>query len=199
MKRAEIILGLLSLLAIFMSVFLIPGGSFLIILSLSAFSMMYFYLGFAFFNAIPLSKIFKKESYKDISSLRIVGAIVAGISLSTLLMGILFTAQKWPGAYVISVMGLFYLTIAGVAALIKGMTNKSAFYNRILRRVVVYGAFGFLLFYWSDNIFYDFKYRNYPDYIEAVKKWRAEPENYELREKLREEREKMELEMYRNE
>ena len=75
MKKAEIIIVTLSIIALAMNLLLVPGGGVLTVLALSTFSIIYFYLGFALFNDIRLRKIFKKDSYKEISSSRILGAV----------------------------------------------------------------------------------------------------------------------------
>ena len=119
MKKAEIILGAIALTALALNLLLVPGGGVLTVLSLSTLSVLYMYLSFAIFNGIRLRQIFKKDSYKGISKMRIVGAILTGLALSMTTIGLLFKFQSWPGATMNLAIGLLGLAIALIVGSIK--------------------------------------------------------------------------------
>ncbi len=191
MKKGEIILATISIISLGLNLLLIPGGGFLTVLTLSTLSMVYFYFGFALFNDIRLRKIFKKDSYKDISSLRILGAVGAGLALSMTTIGLMFKFQSWPGADLNLIAGLVGLVIVTIIGVIKYSKSKSDYYTRILKRVAIFGGLGLITFLTPRTSWVEFKYRNYPDYVNAVKNSIADPDNKELQDKADEERQKM--------
>lgn len=184
MKKAELTLTVLFVVALLINLMDVPGGAILTILSLTALSMLYFYLSFLLFNDVPLSAITKKDAYQHTTRKRIIGSILTGMAIGILLMGILFMVERWPGAAVMTTYGLALLFVAGVVALIQYSQGKSPFYLGVLKRVVPYLVLGVILHFFSQALFLDFKYRNYPAYIEAVKAWQADPTNDALHEQM---------------
>jgi hypothetical protein len=191
MKKAELILGILSLLAVGMNLLLVPGGSVLTVLTLSTFSMMYFYFGFALFNGIRLRQISKKDSYKGISTWRILGAAGAGVAISWLIIGLMFKFQSWPGAHFNLGFGLAALSIVTGIGLVKYAKSKSPYYTRIFKRAAVFGGLGLILLIAPKTSWVEFKYRNHPAYVDALKKAMADPDNEALWENVEAERQKM--------
>jgi len=191
MKKAELVILTLSLIALGLNLLLVPGSGVVAVVGISVLSVIYFYLGFAFFNNIRLRSIFKKESYKGVGTLRIVGALGAGFAISTTAIGILFKFQSWPGVEFTLGAGLAGLFIVTVIGLIKFAKNKSAFYTKIFKRVAIFGVLGILLLAIPAASWVELKYRNHPDYVEAYKKSLADPDNEELRNNLEAERQKM--------
>ncbi len=88
MKLTEKIFATLSLIGLTLNLLNIPGGTLLMIFSISMLSIIYMYFGFAFFNGIRLRHIFKKEAYKGVGVWRILGSIGTGITLSILLINV---------------------------------------------------------------------------------------------------------------
>jgi len=168
-----------------------PYGNELIILSLFGLSCLYFYFGFALFNNISFRGIFKKESYKNVSTWRIVGAIAAGFSISIVLLGVLFKIFRWPFGNQLLIIGVNFLSIVFLGSLFKVIKDKRPFYQRVLVRIVFFGILGYFFLFLSDYAFLEIKYKNYPDYIEAIKQLDQDPENPELREKEEQEYQKM--------
>ena len=191
MKKAEIIIATLSFIAIGLNLLFIPGSSVLTTLSLLTLSMFYCYFSFALFNNIRLRNVFKKEAYKITTTSRIIGAVGTGFALSLAIVGILFKFQFWPGADFNLLAGLCGLMIITVFGLIKYSKNKSEFYKRIFKRIVLIGGLGLVLLLIPKTSWVDIKYRNNPEYAAALKKAMADPNNKELWEKEELERKKM--------
>ncbi len=192
MKKAEIYLALLALLAIIFKLALIPGAGILTVLSLSILGMMYYFLGFAFFNGIKLREIFKRSSYKNITAAKIIGAVLAGWVLSMTLIGIMFRLQFYPGGHnmlffgLLGMMGVIVVSI--IARLIAG---ESRIFPRILKRIAVVAAVSALLYITPTDTLLDIQHRNNPEYRDAMKNAMANPDNDEYQQKLEEEREKL--------
>ncbi len=145
MKKSELLFGLLALLALALRFFALNGGAQLMIIALSALALLYFYLGFALLNHIPLRKVFRKESYRSVSRMRIIGATAAGIALSMVVIGILYKLLRWPGAYEMLLIGLMGLAFVFVVAGIRYLETRAAFYPSFFLRVAVFGGIGLLL------------------------------------------------------
>ena len=192
MKRLELYI-FPSILVIGILFYLLgyPFSSMITITSLFGLSCLYFYFGFALFNNISFRKIFKKESYKDISTWRIIGAICTGISVSIVLLGIMFKIFRWPFANQLLIIGVAFLNVIFVIGFVKIIKEKRLFYKRLLVRVVFYGVLGYIFLFLSDYAFLALKYKNHPDYIEAVKQLDQDPDNLELRKKEQMEYDKM--------
>ncbi|MFT6166691.1 MAG: glucan phosphoethanolaminetransferase (alkaline phosphatase superfamily) [Vicingaceae bacterium] len=191
MKKTEKILLLIALLGLTFKLFHWPGASALLILSLSALSVFYMYFSFAFFNGIELRKVFKKESYTGISTLRIVGAIGTGLGLSVALVGILFKLSFWPGATMQLITGLAVLLIVTVISFFKLKNSNDGYYFKVLKRAVPVVSICITLIYIPTQVWLELRYPNNPEYVQALIEAEANPSNSELWEKVDEEKEKM--------
>jgi hypothetical protein len=191
MKKTELIIATLSIIALGMNFFSIAFGGILTTLTFMSLSMIYFYFGFAFFNEINLRAIFAKDSYKDISLLRIIGAIGAGIALSLTIIGLLFTFNSWSGSSFSLGAGLVGLLIVTIIGLFRYSKNKSKYYTRIFKRVVIIGALGLIFFLTPKTTWVELKYRNHADYVKAYKEAVANPDKKALWDKVDEERKKI--------
>jgi hypothetical protein len=191
MKKAELIIATLSIIALGMNFLSIAFGGILTTLTFISLSMIYFYFGFAFFNEINLRAIFAKDSYKDISLLRIIGAIGVGIALSLTIIGLLFTFNSWSGSSFSLGAGLFGLLIVTIIGLIRYAKNKSKYYTRIFKRVAIIGVLGLIFFLTPKTTWVELKYRNHADYVKAYKEAVANPDNKALWDKVDEERKKL--------
>ncbi|MFB0925122.1 MAG: hypothetical protein QMB65_07550 [Vicingaceae bacterium] len=175
MKKTEKILIGIAILAIVLKYFFIPESGALFTFSMMILSFIYFYLGFILFNNIRLRKVFKKESYKGISKLKIVGAICTGAALSLITIGFLFKGQHWPGADFNLLIGVICCSVVLIISLIKYNKSKSEYYNKIL---------GFLMYLLPTRTFVNFRFRNYPKYLEVYDEFEKDQSNNTLRDKL---------------
>ena len=175
MKKAELILGILILTGIVLSVLHLPGGAVITVFIMPLLSMMYLCLGFALLNSISL----KNESYKGLSTMRIVGSVLSGIIFSIALIGILFGWMMWPGASVMLLSSIAGLLIMLIVVLIKYFTKKDLFYRNMLIRIAVIGI-PVLLLLADPSLAGKIKYGNNPELIQAIQEAEADPENEEL-------------------
>jgi hypothetical protein len=191
MKKTELIAGIIAVLSIILQALLLPGGNVLTVLSLSVLAILYFYCGLLLFNDIRLRAAFKKISYAGISTSRKIGSIGTGFALATIVIGILFKIQYWPGANVMLMDGFAMLVIVCIVAGFKYPKNKSEYYNRIFKRAAIFGGFGLLLMIVPPYSWSQLKYRNHPAYRDALKNSGEDPTNQSLWDKVKEEKEKM--------
>ena len=184
MIKLEKILGIIFLVGLIFKLTFITGASLLLTVSLLALACLYYPLGFAFFNQIGFRKILKKDSYKGLSKLRIIGAIVAGMSLSPICVGILYKIQNWTGANINLEIGLISTLIVLAIALFKYFKSKGEFYIRIFKRIAIIGSFGLIFLCLSNLTIAKIRFRNHPDYIKAYEMYLDNPQDEELRQKL---------------
>jgi hypothetical protein len=176
MKLTEKILAVLILAALILKFLLIPFGGILIVLSLSTLSIIYYPLGFAFFNGIRLRHVFKKEAYKETNAKKIIGAIATGICLSTLIIGVLFKLQNWPGANSMLLIGLTFTLPLAIFVIVKFfIRNYHTYYKKIMLRMCAIGGFAIILFYIPTYELVKIQYRNKPTYIKAFEENELHP------------------------
>ena len=191
MKKTELILILLALIALIMKLMYLPGSLILIVLSLPTLSLFYFYLGFAFFNGIGFRKILKRESYKGISTQRIIIGIGTGFALNIAAIGVLFKIQSYSGASMILFISLFGLGILMIFSVIKMRENTDNYYANIFKRVASFGAICVFFIAMPSKTWLDLNYPNNPEYVQAILEVEANPNDQELQDKVKEENEKM--------
>ena len=191
MKKFELILGTLCFIGLIMNFLMLTGGGIISVLGICTLSSFYMYFSFAFFNNIPLKKIFKKESYHGISRKRISGTVLTGFCLSLATIRILFRFQSYPGAVFNLYVGTLGLTIAFIVGVLKYQKNHSSFYPNILKRIVAIGSLSLVFAILPKFMFMELKFRNYPVYIEALKEAANNPNRPELWDNVNTEREKI--------
>lgn len=184
MRKTENILGLTLLAGLIMKFTFMPGVGLIITISVLSIAIMYYFLGFALFNQIQLSKIFNRDSYKGISKLRILGAVGAGIGLSMICNGVLFKVQNWPSGLSSLDLGLGLTSIVFLISVYKFIKTRSRFYILIFKRTAVIGILGLILFFTPDLSIIKLQFRNYPDYINAYEQFANNPKDVTLKQKL---------------
>ncbi|MEQ8474413.1 MAG: hypothetical protein RIC35_24665 [Marinoscillum sp.] len=191
MKKLELILSAIAIIAFVMYMLLVSGALLLLLLSLTTLSIIYMYLSITLFNGIKLRGILKKSSYSGISTLRIIVTILTGVALAFTITGIFFTLFYWPGSKFNLSIGLIGLLIALIISLIKYLSTKAPVYISILKRVVIYSMVGLTLYLLPKYTILEYRYQNYPDYVEAFKNANANQNDQELWDKVDEEQEKI--------
>lgn len=191
MRKLEIILGFFSLAAIVLTVLSVTGGNLLTIFVLSSLSLAYMIFGFAIITGFGLRNAFKKETYENIRIWRVVGSVALGWGLGSIVIGILFKVMLWPGADQMLANGLFSGIIALPVLVVKFLQTKAAFYKINLIRLLVIAGIGAIWYFISTEAYLEFKFGDYPEYVEAYKAHHADPQNIELYKQFIDAREEM--------
>ncbi|NEV92939.1 hypothetical protein G3567_02110 [Psychroflexus sp. YR1-1] len=144
MRKIELILGTVAAISIAYKFILGNGINPIFILSIMGLSLFYIYFSFAYFNNIRFKKIFKRYSFKYISKWRILGTIGLGFGLGITILGILWSLMYWPFNAYYS-LGVPILLIIGIISMIKFLKTKSEDYIRILKRILIIGGVGIIL------------------------------------------------------
>ncbi|AXG74072.1 hypothetical protein DVK85_07370 [Flavobacterium arcticum] len=167
MKKAELILVAIAIIAIGLKISHVPGGAVLGILSMGLLSMLYITLSFLLFKAK--------------GTLQTLFSVATGFTFSILTIGILFMLMFWPGASFMTLIGSISVSIVIIISLIKYSSSKLPFYKSILLRSVILCLICATIFMIKDNWYIENQYGDIPEYIEAYKKAQADPDNEELR------------------
>ena len=171
MKQTEKILGaLIIILMVTRLLYNYPFSAIAITFSILILSMIYFGFSFALLNNIRFRNILKKESFKGISTLRILGVIFTGFTLSSTLIYCLFKFQRWPYGNEGLLISIYGLLIIIVVALIKYLTTKDKFYSTLLIRLFIIGVVSVSLYSISHEKLLEIKHKDAPEYIENEKR-----------------------------
>ncbi len=184
MKKTEIIFGLLLLISFILRFFLVPGGVILSVFSLSILAFLYQVFGIVIFNNIKIRNLFKKESFSGVSAIQLVGSIGVGFGLSIVCIGILFKLQNWPGANFTTIIGLSIIIFLTLITFIEYLKSKRNYFSRILKRVVLFGIFGFIFLSLNSMSITKIEYRNHPDYLKALENYLNDTTNDTLIQKM---------------
>lgn len=142
MKSLEKILAVLIPIFILLKLILVPTSSVLLAISIILLSLIYYPFGFAFFNNIRLRNIFKKESYKEVTALHIIGAIAIGLALSHICVGILFKILDYSLANTFLIAGLISTFIILLIGLVRYLKSKSHYYVFMFIRIAIISVSG---------------------------------------------------------
>lgn len=147
MKKAERVLVSFVAVTLIMEIVSAEGGGQLAMLSVMLLTVFYFLFSFALLNNIPVPKIFSRESYHGISVFRMIGAILTGFSLPTIILGILYKVLSWPGGLQLLLIGVIQCMMIGLIATIKLSTTKNKFYKEVLWRAGLMTVAGVIFFF----------------------------------------------------
>jgi hypothetical protein len=190
MKKAEIILGAIVMIAIILNLFMVPFGGVLSIVSLFTLGIFYQLNNSAFFGVvIRIDKISAKED--KISRFMI---SLSNRALFLVLGAIAFKLNSYQGGNTIMAIGLTALTLVLIYTLSFGRVKLGENFSIQLKRIVIWASLGVMFFVITEDEILEFRYRNYPSYVEAVKKAKADPMNEKLWKQVEKEKLKIDKE-----
>ncbi|MDX5447858.1 MAG: hypothetical protein LPK47_05705 [Bacteroidota bacterium] len=156
MKKLEIVLVVLMILSLGMKFMELPGSDFLLLMSATLLSLLYYLFGFALFNNIGGRQILQRSAYSKTNTKQIVLAIGLGIALSTLILGILFRFMMYPGGMIMLVVGLVATLLLALITLFFFQGNSN--FRSTLIRALIFGTIGMVLFLLPGSVFVDLNY-----------------------------------------
>lgn len=133
-----------AIVGLLLALLSVPHHTVIVSLFLVPLGVLYLYLGFALFNNIPFSKIFKAESYRGLGPWRIALAIGTGLGLSQLTVGFAFTIGNYPMTRSFLSYGLVFTALMLLLALIRNTKEKHQFYRNIVLRCAVFIIIGII-------------------------------------------------------
>lgn len=185
MKKTELIIGFSAIIALVLRFLQVPGSGIIVMSTITTLSIFYYIFGFAIFNNIGFRGIFKKELYKKTNAKKIIGAIGLGWAISIITIGGLFKIQLYQGASIQLLFGLILISILFLIALTRYFKNRSVYFPRIFKRIIIFGSLGLILYLTPYATLIDIYFKDKPAYAELYKKVLENPKDIELREKLK--------------
>ena len=189
MKKTEIGVVIIALISVVLGFLNVPYTHVVKVLSIGVLAMLYYPFGFLLLNGISIGSVFKKESYKGKSALRIIGSAIAGVIYSIGVIGFLFKIQFYPGASVILYAGSIGLLLVLITSTLKFMKGKDLFYLRMIKRTLVIGFVVLVVGVVPYETLVGWRYPNASEYSEALINSLENPGNMELMEIEQRERE----------
>ncbi len=152
MRKAEIIAAIAIVAGFILMALNIGFGSIVLVGGIILLMLIYFPMGYAFFNLVSLEDSTKKESFREVNTKRFVGAIVVGFSLALILFGVIAKIFLWSDANLILGAGISFNVLAFINAAFYYFRSKVKHYKRVLSRMLVIGFAGVLVFAASEEV-----------------------------------------------
>ncbi|MDW3193622.1 MAG: hypothetical protein R8G66_14720 [Cytophagales bacterium] len=181
--RTEFTLGAVAIVSLIFMLMTFHDAEYALGLSLTILSIIYFPLGFWHINGIGLSKVFKREAYREISPGHGFVTFVAGFILSLLSSGCMFKVLQLPGYGVLLYNGQIAALILFVLGLISYLVQKSVFKLKLLGRLMIWGLLAFALLRIPGWMIVSYAYRDHPEYVRAYMDAVEHPDDEELQRK----------------
>lgn len=147
MRKTELYFIALCIIGIGLHAAKITGSVSLCTISFLVFALFYFFFNYFLLENIPITKIFKKETYQNSSFTKIAGGIIAGILYGISVSAFLFYVLFWTGAKIMlfgSCILMFPLLITSIVTYSNKKTEYS--YQRLIR-TIVFSIIGLLLYF----------------------------------------------------
>lgn len=184
-KKVEIGLIGLFVIALVLHILHLPGSALLLILSLGILAILYFLFGVVLFNNQDIKgrlNELSENAYKRPN----IGAkfknIGIGVVFTIAVEGILFKLLSWPGANILLIFGIVGLSIVTVISVRTNSKDKAS--SDMLKRIILFGGLGVFLFLIPTKTWLNFTYPDNPEYVQAVLDYQENPTNKELKEKV---------------
>lgn len=143
MKKFEKILLTVLGLLLMLTIIDVPGVSSLFVITNIIALGFYLFLGYFYFNNIPLSKELRTKDSK-LSFIKVIISVFTILAIALGLVGLLFFAERWWAYMGLWVIGIYASGIMFAVNLIFLLLNKGHVYRRLL--VSVSCVFGMLVF-----------------------------------------------------
>ena len=180
MKKLEIIFIIFALVGVAMKLLYIPLAGFTITISFTGLAIIYF-LSVPNNRIVVPSIFYDKETYNELKPLGVFGLRIFGWSLSTVLIGILFTLQFWKNGRFFLVLGLISLFLGLLLSVKEFRSAIPDLYTKMIRRIVVIGGLGLMIFMTRPIILFEIFHRDNPALVESARNYWADPGNKELK------------------
>jgi len=177
MKKIELILIAAVLIGGYLDMNLIPAGKWILMIAIGLLANTYLFDLVSIVNNTSLAEYAKRDRASRKLNLK---QMLPGYALVSLIMGMLFNFETWPGGNTIILIG-WGLGIVSIYLLYNKLASDRKFSRDVISRILIMGVvalFFYLLppYYWFDKI-----YTNYPEYIQARKNFDKDPKSDSLK------------------
>ena len=184
MRKSEIIISSIVLIALVMKLLMMAGADFVLLFSLTTLSAYYFLFGLPITLGVPVKMALRGGSYKGISALALIGGFAMGWSLASILIGILFKLLFLPGATFMLFVGLLLSFVNLLVVLVKYIRSADAYLQKAIARLAIIGSLGLFFYLTPQEGLVDILYFRNPEYARLYKEYLQDPDNKEIKEKM---------------
>jgi glucan phosphoethanolaminetransferase (alkaline phosphatase superfamily) len=180
MNKIEVAGVVLALTGLLMKIAFLPFAGVLLTLGLGLLAVFYFLNSNVNFRIVP--NVLSNESEGDSNYLY--GHFVLRLgswSLSSAIVGILFSIQFWPNAHFFLVIGLMSMILSVIIIQFKIRKDNPDAFSRLFRRLTFYILLMVIFLSIPKIKMFAFFHRNNPAYVAAVKDLWADPHNTYLK------------------
>ncbi|MDB5257626.1 MAG: hypothetical protein JWM14_2321 [Chitinophagaceae bacterium] len=166
--KTEKIIGVLVFVGLIFKMMHWPGAGPILVLSLTALSLVYFWGGFYFL------------SDANLKHQKIALSIIAGAVFGMACIGILFRLMYWPGAKPMLYIGVFGLpALTAAVFLFKSQAEQELqpYFNKLLIRLALFIVIAVPLFFVSNKTLLTIQYPNDPEIVRIKSNHFDHPEN----------------------
>lgn len=174
LKKIEIGLGILFLIAIICSLNRLPFSDEILIVLAGTLVLFYVALGVALYP-------FNKDDTSGAKFGKIVFSFYSGNNFAVCILGILFSVMLWPNSRQMILVGILSIVIIGMITIILLLIFKSEYFKKLMITNVLIGTLTLFFYYTPEDNIIDYKYRDKPECAEIVKKYMKDPHNKELK------------------
>lgn len=136
MKRIEIMLVGLMVIALIMKIYHLPGAGILLTAASLSLAFIYALLGVTNFDEISIKRIFQQKLDISINNKDQLLGFVTGMSLSVGVISILFKVQHWPSSNMMLLASMLTLAIISIILARFYVNKKDIKYLNIFQRAI---------------------------------------------------------------
>lgn len=184
MKKAEIIAVILSLVGIGMLLLHVVGGGIVLAVGILLLTLLYFPLSVTYFSSAQAEANLDTNTRTKASVKRLFGIIAIGFALGLTLVGSLMKLLLFEGGEIVLLSGIVLTAFMLVNALFYFFRNKLAKHSRILKRIVIVGMLGAVVYITPQAKVIDLHHADNPEYAELLKKHFDDPSDQEVKQQL---------------
>jgi len=175
MKKLELILSILAIIAVIMKIFLLPWSAQIFIFAMMGLCLIYMSSAYLYQDTTNLKEFFK-QIINTQKKLRYFGT-----GFSTILIGCLFKLSFWEHSNTIIITGLSIITVSLAVHFLQRPHLKI---KMIMHRAIIIGGIGLIVYSIPLNAIIDVQHRSNPEYAKLLKKSFKDPDNKEILDKL---------------
>lgn len=147
-------------------------------------TVLYLPLGVLYFNNQKAAASLDSQTPRKAGVKRLVGIVFIGFALGLTLIGSMMKLLLFAGGETVLLAGIVLSAFMMVNALFYFFRNKLTSYSRILKRIVVVGLLGAVIYVTPQAKVVDLHHADNPEYAALLKKHLENPKDEEVEQKL---------------
>lgn len=185
MRIVEIVAGILSLVGLGMLLLSVAGGGIVMAVGLVLLTVLYLPMGVVFFNSSQAEASLNTHTRTKAPAKRLVGIVAIGFALGLTLVGAGMKLLLFEGGEIVLLSGIVLTAFMLVNALFYFFRSKLTSYSRILKRIVIVGLLGAVVYVTPQARVVDLHHADNPEYAALLKKHFEDPTDQDVEQQLK--------------